>query len=564
MQTNKVIFIILIFVLFCSFCTFELIRKAEKTVVRIISPTMIELEQEVICIPEVETFTSNLKVNQSTLENKYKLKHEDALKLGYLTDKFAEDFLAEQKVKVKYTKIKNQDCTFANIFVKDKSYRAHLINTGFALDKDISKQLEKARKLKLVILNHKSNKYHKLTCKYGVISHDNTILPEHQLPQNAKPCKFCHITKSTPKSAQTLTISNGNIKMYLTDLTTTLKPDNKCKTSVCQELLHLINSSTKSIDIALYGWGQVPDIYQALKQAKSRGVKIRIAYDISNEDYYPDTKIILQIADKKAGDTTQALMHNKFFIFDDEKLLTGSMNFSPTGLSGFNSNCIFSITSREIAQIYKREFEEMIAGKFNNQKAKLTTGTIQLADTKVTPFFSPHAHALTNNIIPLIDSAKSYIYIPTFILTHDELANALIRANKRNVNIKIITDATNSNQPRSKIRKLRQAGIPVKIENYAGKIHSKTIIIDDKYLIAGSMNFSNSGEKKNDENCLIIESSRFAKHYKEIFEYLWEKIPDKYLTQYVRAEGKESIGSCSDGIDNDYDGKIDMQDEACR
>ena len=46
---------------------------------------------------------------------------------------------------------------------------------------------------------------------------------------------------------------------------------------------------------------------------------------------------------------------------------------------------------------------------------------------------------------------------------------------------------------------MRNAKIPVKVENYAGKVHSKSIIIDDKYIVAGSMNFSNSGENRNDE-----------------------------------------------------------------
>ena len=78
------------------------------------------------------------------------------------------------------------------------------------------------------------------------------------------------------------------------------------------------------------------------------------------------------------------------------------------------------------------------------------------------------------------------------------------------------------------------------------------------------MNFSNSGEKKNDENTLIIEDNRLAGFYRDFFLYLWKKIPDKYLKQNVRAEGKDSIGSCSDGIDNNFDGLIDSHDAACR
>ena len=95
-------------------------------------------------------------------------------------------------------------------------------------------------------------------------------------------------------------------------------------------------------------------------------------------------------------------------------------------------------------------------------------------------------------------------------------------------------------------------------------MHSKSIIIDNKYIVTGSMNLSNSGEKKNDENTLIIEDKRLAEFYRDFFLYLWKKIPDKYLNQNVRAEGKDSIGSCTDGIDNNFDGKIDSADAACR
>ena len=95
-------------------------------------------------------------------------------------------------------------------------------------------------------------------------------------------------------------------------------------------------------------------------------------------------------------------------------------------------------------------------------------------------------------------------------------------------------------------------------------MHSKAIIVDDEYLVLGSTNFSNSGENKNDENMLVIKNSRLANFYKEYFLYLWSQIPDKYLKQTVRAESKNSIGSCYDGVDNNFDGKIDNKDEGCK
>ena len=95
-------------------------------------------------------------------------------------------------------------------------------------------------------------------------------------------------------------------------------------------------------------------------------------------------------------------------------------------------------------------------------------------------------------------------------------------------------------------------------------MHSKSIIIDDRYIIVGSMNFSNSGENRNDENLVLIKNPEVAKFYREFFMYQWNRIPDKWLKYTPRAEGVDSIGSCTDGIDNNYDGKTDAEDDACK
>lgn len=580
--SNKLFSIAVVLIVFILFVTFETVRKSEKSVLRIISPTLVEIDLnnnknfdigETVCIPDIKTFTSNLSIIQTDLERDFQISYQDGIKLGYLTDELAENFLSDKKVKIKFTGKQDQNCKYANIIVNNKSYRETLLNSGLGftehkLSDNYQKQLEKARKLKLVIYNHKSGKYHNLECKYGQIAQDKIILPKQQLPSSASPCKFCHIKKeflqdnATTAIPYPLTISNGNIKIFLTDLTTKLKPDNKCTSLVCKEVLKQINTAQNSIDIALYGYDNIPEIHNALIKAKSRGVKTRIVYDKNN--YYPQTQDIITLADQSSTDTPKIIMHNKFIIFDNKSVITGSMNFSKTGLSGFNSNCIFLINSKEVAQIYQEEFTQMLDGKFHNEKNPITHKTIKLGDSTITPLFSPKDKIITKNILPLIDNAKNYIYIPAFILTHDGLSASLVKAKNRGVDIKLIIDATNPNNSRSKVKYLRQANISVKVENYAGKLHSKSIIIDDKYIISGSMNFSKSGENKNDENCLIILDERLARYYRGFFEYLWAKIPDKYLKINPNPESKNSIGSCTDGIDNDFDGKIDNQDFACQ
>ena len=131
------------------------------------------------------------------------------------------------------------------------------------------------------------------------------------------------------------------------------------------------------------------------------------------------------------------------------------------------------------------------------------------------------------------------------------------------VEIKIINDATNAHSKYSIHKELRKAGIKVKTENYAGKMHMKAMFVDDKISVVGSMNYTKSGNNKNDENVLIIYNKEITKYSKRTFMHLWNKIPDKYEHYDPRAESFESIGSCYDGIDNNFDSKTDSNDIGC-
>lgn len=589
---------IFLFIIFLLFFIYEISLNKEPTVLKVITPTILQIDlnnnnivddNENICVANIETFTSNLQKFSDEITNTLSISPENAIAVGYLTDEFANKTVLGKKVKIKFTNQLTPECRWADVYIDDKSYANTLYEKGFGIKNhkdtnkpEFKKVLDKAKNLKLVIVNHKSNKYHNLNCKYGRIAHDSVVILEKDLPKDSKPCKFCHLTKYEKKQVEKhKTIitppsiaTDGNFKLILTDFTTILKPDKNCTHQVCKEFVSLINSSNKSIDIALYGWSDIDKVNKALTNAQKRGVKIRIVYDTATNkaNYYPETESFIKRyettrSDKIDGNKklTNMLMHNKFAIFDNQKVYTGSMNFSTTGLSGFNHNNVVVINSKNIAEIYEKEFTQMLEGKFHTIKQKSEHNTnITTGNTSISVYFSPQDKGITNGIIPIIKHSKKYIYIPTFILTHNELFQELINAQKRGVDIKIIIDATSVGVTHSKIKLLRTSGIPVKTENFAGKMHAKSMIIDDEYVIVGSANFSSSGENKNDENMLIIKNRKFAKLYKDFFEYFWQKIPDKYLKYNVSAESKYSIGSCSDGVDNDFDGKIDFADEGCQ
>ena len=123
---------------------------------------------------------------------------------------------------------------------------------------------------------------------------------------------------------------------------------------------------------------------------------------------------------------SQNIMHNKFYIFDNKILITGSANLSHTDMSGFNSNSIVVINSNEVAKIYKTEFEQMFEGKFHNDKTKIKNPKILLNNSEIAVYFSPQDKSISNAVLPLIQKAEKYIYIPTFVLTEKRVTEELI------------------------------------------------------------------------------------------------------------------------------------------
>ena len=150
-----------------------------------------------------------------------------------------------------------------------------------------------------------------------------------------------------------------------------------------------------------------------------------------------------------------------------------------------------------------------------------------------------------------------------FFFTHKNVSKELVAAKNRGINVRVIIDATSATNGYSKHQYLRDNGISLKVENWGGKMHMKSVIIDKKHLIVGSMNWTSAGESKNDENTLIIKNFKSASKYQRFYNLMWNSIPDKWLREDPLPESKDSGTSCYDGIDNDFDGKIDTKDQNC-
>ena len=398
-------------------------------------------------------------------------------------------------------------------------------------------------------------------------------------------------------------------------------PSEESSSAAGRSLIDLINGANHSIYFAIYGIRNQPEVLNALLQAKNRGVKVFgiVDKDLSNNNYYSGTKELIEklgvikddyrsdlnydknnyqyastpywekpigfdgppstvgysIDDRTAMISVQAskniisfqgnIMHNKFFVFDNNKVWTGSTNVSDSGTGGYNANISAIIRSEEIATLYIDEFNQMYQeGKFHNTKSLRSDLVKFNKNNKVKLYFSPQTKVLTEKIIPLIDSAKDKINVSVFFLTHKGVAGALIEAHRRGVEVRVIIDASGASNEYTKFQFLRIAGIPLKIENWGGKLHSKAASIDENILILGSMNWTSAGENINDENTLIISDSKLVQEYDSFFNEIWNSIPDIWLKDRPSAESPASTASCFDGIDNNYDNRIDSLDGNCK
>lgn len=557
-KSLSIVFIVLMFVL----CALFLIPH-DKTykVDDVISPVSFVLNGKVFVFKDVTTFDSAYTLKNSELAKQLKITEDEAYILGHLGKYWASNLMKGRDVYIK----NGEDLIYLKY-----SYYQKFLYSGFCIkdskpyfQEGFDKKLKEIRRAKYQVLDLETERVYQINDK------EVSKLKNYILIRKSHLSKKSVVLSPSIASPEQI-FEKGKIKVFFADSTTKLKPDRNCSSSICREILTNINNSRKSVDMAIYGYSRVPVIEKALSEAMKRGVKIRLVYDLDStgRNIYPNTDIIVKLLSDNVSDKISSeagnIMHNKFYIFDDKTLITGSANLSHTDMSGFNSNSIVVIESEEAAKIYKTEFEQMYAGNFHNAKVSQPRKEINLDGSSLRIYFSPQDRSITNAVLPLIKNAKNYIYMPTFMVTEPRVMNELINAKNRGVDVKLIVDALNASNKVSKHQLLRNSGVLVKTENYAGKMHSKSIIIDDEYTIIGSMNFSKRGETKNDENLIVIKDRAIAKFYKEFFLYQWQKIDDKWLKYNARAEGKDSIGSCEDGLDNNYDGLTDKNDPACR
>ncbi|MCD6551858.1 phospholipase D-like domain-containing protein [Thermotoga sp.] len=212
---------------------------------------------------------------------------------------------------------------------------------------------------------------------------------------------------------------------------------------------------------------------------------------------------------------SEGLLHSKFIVLDHETVIFGSANFNRSSLEEHLNNLIV-FHSEEIASFFENIYDWLVFGKKPQAQLK----------TKEGKFF----------LIPVVDGekivldalwkAKRYVLLCSYAFTDEDVFATLKFLSSRGVEIYIITDEWFES---SRLRDFPLGTFHV-LEVKEPLMHHKFLVVDGKYLITGSANFTESGFHRNVEVMFETSNREYVESFVEEFDRIWRG----YFVQGVR------------------------------
>ena len=312
------------------------------------------------------------------------------------------------------------------------------------------------------------------------------------------------------------------------------------------ELLKELNKAEKFIFLEYFiiNKGQMWDgILKILKEKASQGVEVRILYDDMGSIAMLSTKYpnelkkmgIKCIPFNKVSPFKGIFMnnrdHRKMTIIDGKVAFSGGVNLSDEyininsklGIWKDNGIKIEGDAIWNLTIMFLTMWNANIKEDKDILKFKCEFKNTEKIDGYVVPYgVAPlHEDLIGEDVyINIINSAKKYLYIMTpYLIIDTDMTNALIRAAKRGVDVKIIVPGIPDKkivytQTSSFFELLSNGG--VKIYKFTkGFVHSKVYVSDDKRAVVGTINMDYRSLYLHFENGIYMENVKEIKDVKK-------------------------------------------------
>jgi phosphatidylserine/phosphatidylglycerophosphate/cardiolipin synthase-like enzyme len=302
------------------------------------------------------------------------------------------------------------------------------------------------------------------------------------------------------------------------------------KGSIAEVLIRLIDEARESIHICSFEM-DLEEVADALIAAKKRGLEVVF---ITDDEYgiEADEEDGLNLFSRmeEAGieihdDARSGLMHDKIWLFDKFVLWTGSCNITVNGIFR-NNNDVVVLYSEAAAAIYEQEFDEMRAGEFGTTSTStVDEQVVDLAGTEVRVFFGAEDDVI-DHISPIVQASEESVRFMAYSFTHDTLGDAVIDRYEQGKDVMGIFETRGSETEYSELGRMHELGMQVRQDGNSRTFHFKNFVLDAHTVMTGSFNFSESADKSNDENIMLLGNETIAQLYMEEFERRWEEGSD--------------------------------------
>ncbi len=325
---------------------------------------------------------------------------------------------------------------------------------------------------------------------------------------------------------------------------------------ILQLFIDEINQAKKTLHLEFYIWalgGDADRVGEALIAAAKRGVVCKVLLDsLGSKDWFKST---WPTRFRNAGiEVTEALLiqigrfqfrradlrlHRKIFVIDSAIVWTGSMNMvDPRSFKQDSGVGEWVDAMVRIEGPVASQFELTFSFDWSVDNPKITHFN------DVAPAATPtEGHALAQEfssgpvyrddilyqvlLSAIMDARKELTITTPYFGPDDGLIQALMAAAGRGVNVTLIVPKLNNStlvawSSRSFYADLMNAGVNI-AEFHGGLLHTKSLLIDKRVAIFGSVNFDQRSLRLNFEISLIVYNDEFCAKL--------EILLDSYLTQ---------------------------------
>jgi len=180
--------------------------------------------------------------------------------------------------------------------------------------------------------------------------------------------------------------------------------------------------------------------------------------------------------------------------------------------------------SRQIAADYTNEFEQLFEGRFGTAKSSATPYPhVRVGQATVEVYFAPE-DGVAKYVLQRLQAAKRSIHFMSFSYTSSAIADAMVGQDKAGLQVRGVFESQNAGGTGSAFGRLRQGGVDVLEDGNCYILHHKVIVIDEHTVITGSYNFTNSAERDNDENLVIVNDPNLARAYLDEFQRVYAQV----------------------------------------